>query len=199
VSNSPETETLRLLQGLRLKGRSDASRIAGAWGSNEASAAEQLARLVAQGLVEEKRGTFALNEAGESLRTRLIDAERSALDDPAIQELYADFCAVDTPFKTLVADVQLGKLERDDAALHLTPIHQQLQPLLDRASALVPRLSFYTPRFEEALRALQQGDPRYLASPLVESYHGLWFEFHEELIQASGRSRAQEASASEGL
>ena len=62
-----------------------------------------------------------------------------------------------------------------------------------RATALLPRLEVYAGRFDAALASLLGGDPRYLASPLVESYHGIWFEFHEELIQASGRTRAQES------
>ena len=31
-----------------------------------------------------------------------------------------------------------------------------------------------------------------LASPLKESYHTLWFDFHEELIALSGRDRETE-------
>ena len=193
MNDATETDTLRRLQGLRLKGRSDAARIAGSWGDDESSVTRALESLVAQGLVEEKKGTFALTESGESRRVQLLEAERSGLDDSAMQALYGDFCEVDPRFKSLVADLQLGKLERDEAAAHLAPLHLRLQPLLDRASALLPRLSPYAQRFQEALQALQQGDPRYLASPLVESYHGIWFEFHEELIQSSGRSRAQEA------
>ncbi len=30
---------------------------------------------------------------------------------------------------------------------------------------------------------------------MVDSYHTLWFELHEELIQALGRTRADEAAA----
>jgi len=198
MSEPSETNDLRLLQALRLKGRSDASRVAASCGEAEASTAEQLRRLAERELVKEKTGTFVLSDAGEALRLRLMVAERSALDDSDLQALYADFSSVDTAFKQLVADVQLGQIERGDAARHLRPIHDRLQPLLDRASALLPRLSRYGARFQGALRALQEGDPRYLASPLVESYHGIWFEWHEELIQASGRSRAQESSEPEG-
>jgi len=193
-----ETTDLRLLQALRLRGRSDASRVAESYGEDEAATADHLNRLAAQALVDEKNGTFVLSKAGESLRARLIASERSQLDDSSLQALYADFSCVDPAFKRLVADVQLGQIERADAAQHLAPIHQQLQPLLDRASALIPRLSLYASRFQDALQALQGGDGRYLASPLVESYHSIWFEWHEELIQASGRTRAQESSKAEG-
>jgi pyruvate,orthophosphate dikinase len=34
-----------------------------------------------------------------------------------------------------------------------------------------------------------------LASPLKDSYHTVWFEFHEELMTAGGRDRAAEEAA----
>ena len=39
------------------------------------------------------------------------------------------------------------------------------------------------------------GDQRYVASPRVDSYHGIWFELHEDLIQLAGRNRADEVAA----
>ena len=36
---------------------------------------------------------------------------------------------------------------------------------------------------------------RWMASPRVDSYHGIWFELHEDLIQLAGRTRAEEAQA----
>ena len=34
-----------------------------------------------------------------------------------------------------------------------------------------------------------------MASPSVDSYHGVWFELHETLILLAGRNRADEAAA----
>ena len=39
------------------------------------------------------------------------------------------------------------------------------------------------------------GDQRYVASPRVDSYHGVWFELHEDLIALAGRRRADEVAA----
>ena len=39
------------------------------------------------------------------------------------------------------------------------------------------------------------GDQRYVASPRVDSYHGIWFELHEDLIQLAGRTREDEIAA----
>ncbi len=39
------------------------------------------------------------------------------------------------------------------------------------------------------------GDQRFVASPRVDSYHGIWFELHEDLIRLAGRTRADEVAA----
>jgi len=57
------------------------------------------------------------------------------------------------------------------------------------------RLTAYRERLERANAAAQAGDPRYMASPRVDSYHGVWFELHEDLIQLAGRTRADEVAA----
>ena len=35
----------------------------------------------------------------------------------------------------------------------------------------------------------------YIASPRVDSYHGVWFELHEDLIRLSGKTREEEVAA----
>jgi hypothetical protein len=39
------------------------------------------------------------------------------------------------------------------------------------------------------------GDTTWLARPIIDSYHTVWFELHEELIAASGLTREEEARA----
>ena len=58
-----------------------------------------------------------------------------------------------------------------------------------------PRLAGYRVRLGRALEAAQAGDGRYVASPRVDSYHGIWFELHEDLIQLAGRTREDEVAA----
>ena len=59
----------------------------------------------------------------------------------------------------------------------------------------LPRLSDYRARLTRALEAARAGDGRYVASPRVDSYHGAWFELHEDLIQLAGRTREDEVAA----
>jgi pyruvate,orthophosphate dikinase len=58
-----------------------------------------------------------------------------------------------------------------------------------------PRLGRYLERLSHALALAQGGDHRFVASPRVDSYHGVWFELHEELILLAGRTRSEEAEA----
>ena len=71
-----------------------------------------------------------------------------------------------------------------DAAAWLTPLE-----------AGCPRLGGYRLRLGRAAEAAQAGDGRFVASPRVDSYHGIWFELHEDLIQLAGRNRADEVAA----
>jgi pyruvate,orthophosphate dikinase len=45
------------------------------------------------------------------------------------------------------------------------------------------------------MAAARGGDNRFVASPRVDSYHGIWFELHEDLILLAGRNRADEVAA----
>jgi hypothetical protein len=57
------------------------------------------------------------------------------------------------------------------------------------------RLAGYRERLARAIERARGGDQRYVASPRVDSFHGIWFELHEDLIQLAGRTRADEVEA----
>ena len=189
------SDTLPMLQSLRLKGRANAEMLASAFGLSPDETAQHLASLAREGLVEEKQGFYGLSASGEAQRQTALAAERAALDGGALVSLYDAFCAINGDFKQLVTDVQLGSLDKSLAPERLAALHERFAPVASRIGAAVPRLAPYAARFESALSALAGGDSRYLASPMVDSYHTLWFELHEELIQALGRSRADETAA----
>ena len=71
-----------------------------------------------------------------------------------------------------------------DAVAWLTP--------LEPAARAWPTIGV---RLGRAVEAAQAGDGRFVASPRVDSYHGIWFELHEDLIQLAGRTRAEEVEA----
>ena len=44
----------------------------------------------------------------------------------------------------------------------------------------------YAERLDAALRRARDGDMSWLTRPMVDSYHTVWFELHEELIGLAG-------------
>ena len=77
----------------------------------------------------------------------------------------------------------------------MATIHADATAWLAPLEPALPRLGDYGVRLSRALEAAQSGDGRYVASPRVDSYHGIWFELHEDLIQLAGRTREEEAAA----
>jgi hypothetical protein len=72
-------------------------------------------------------------------------------------------------------------------------VHELADKALARTGELVPRFSRYGRRLGQALERIED-DPRYFVSPLVDSYHNVWFECHEDFLLTLGRTRAQEGS-----
>jgi hypothetical protein len=77
----------------------------------------------------------------------------------------------------------------------LAELHAEALAWLTPLEAGCPRLRGYRVRLDRAIEAARAGDGRYVASPRVDSYHGIWFELHEDLIQLAGRTRADEVAA----
>ena len=81
----------------------------------------------------------------------------------------------------------------------LVALHGDFSPLLARIVGQAPRLDPYLGRFDNAVRQLRAGDHSFVARPIADSYHTVWFELHEELIGLLGRTRADEAAAGRAL
>lgn len=178
-----ERDALLLL--LRLKGY-----VQPGVGGLDAAAAD---RLVAAGLAEPSKLGFRLTAAGREAADAVWAGERARLPERRIEELHAAFLEINPQFKGLVGEWQQGG-DADALLAELESVHARLTSLLDTLSDLLPRLSRYAPAFRAALDAVRAGNRRYLAAPLIDSYHTLWFELHEELIRLSGRTRAGEAA-----
>ncbi|MGK8506490.1 hypothetical protein ACRS5S_00005 [Nocardia asiatica] len=86
--------------------------------------------------------------------------------------------------------------EYDGAVLaRLSELHRAAQPLLRRIGEVAPRLARYPARFTQAIERIAAGDHAWVARPVLDSYHTVWFELHEDLIGLCGLSRADEAAA----
>ncbi|AFJ34697.1 hypothetical protein W7S_08610 [Mycobacterium sp. MOTT36Y] len=70
-----------------------------------------------------------------------------------------------------------------------------VRPVIDSAATYLNRLKAYADKLESALAKVKAGDTSWLARPIADSYHTVWFELHQEFIEASGLTREDEARA----
>ena len=202
----------RVLLMLRLKGFAGAEAIAACLGVGAAPVAALLADLVAAGLAEEKKIGHRLTPDGQAVADADTAAERGQVDDEVIAAFYARFNDVNPEFKALVARWQMREVDgavvpndHSDTAYDrgiiaaLATIDGVIRTLMTDMSATLPRMARYNHRFAAALEALKQGEVRYMAAPVIDSYHTVWFELHEDLIRLSGKTRRQEALAGKAV
>jgi hypothetical protein len=114
---------------------------------------------------------------------------------------YDEFRSVNPEFKLVVTDWQLRAGQPNthedadyDAAVlsRLGDVHTRVTPVVDAVSAELPRLARYSAKLQAALDRVRAGETMWLARPLIDSYHTVWFELHEELILAAGLTREAE-------
>jgi len=200
--NSVMTE-LKVLQAVRLKGRVNPADLADTIDEDPAEIAQTLQTAVDAGLIIEGK-TVRLSPEGRTRLDELLAAERSSADQTVIAAAYEDFRGVNADFKALVADWQLrdGQPNSHDDAHYdaavlsrLDDVHERVTPIIGALVVELPRLSNYSDKLAAALQKVKAGETAWLTRPIVDSYHTVWFELHEELIVAAGLTREAEAKA----
>ncbi len=167
-----------------------------------------LDQLVDEGLAGTVAGAFRLTEPGRERGGALLSAEQAALGIETAGAALDAFLALDQRVKAAVTDWQMRPTDGDpvindhadpayDAAVlgRLAAIHADAVAWLAPLEPRWPRAQGYRRRLAGAIELACAGDGRYVASPRVDSYHGAWFELHEDLILLAGRTRADEVAA----
>lgn len=196
---------LSLLQLLRLKGRVKAEDLVISLNVGQDEAAHAVSSAIGEGLCSESGPSLRLTPAGKERLSALLDTERAEIDQQRLGGLYEEFETANTELKSIVTAWQMKDedtpndhtdAEYDRAVVdRLRGLHTGFSPLLERIVDAVPRLATYPVRFDNALDRVVAGEHQYVARPILDSYHTVWFELHEELIGLLGRTRADEAAA----
>jgi hypothetical protein len=185
---------LAVLQAVRLKGRVSRDDLAATLGGDFVDVVD---RLVGSGLLLDGP-TLRLSPEGRGRLEGLLADERSHVDAAAVLAAYDEFRSVNTEFKALVTDWQLKDGQPNthedvgyDAAVlaRLDDVHRRVTRTIAAVATQLPRLSRYSVKLQTALDNIHAGETMWLARPLIDSYHTVWFELHEELILAAGRTR----------
>ena len=143
------------------------------------------------------RGIMVTPE-GRSWLLEQLAQERAGADPAVVLALYRRFDELNSVFKDTISGWQTAanpETARPILLDSITTIHAGLIPLIAEVAAQAPRLAAFAAHFETALNAIQSGDDTMIASPLKDSYHTAWFEFHEELISLANLDRATEEGA----
>jgi hypothetical protein len=192
---------LTVLQAVRLKGRVSVADLAATL--DDANIDQTVERLTACGLLIEGT-TLRLTPSGRDRLSALLAEERNGVDKAALVACYDEFRSINTDFKTLVTDWQLkagqpnthDDTEYDAAVLaRLDGVHQRALAIVAAAATQLPRLGGYSAKLQTALGRVKAGEIAWLTRPLIDSYHTVWFELHEELILAVGLTREQAAKS----
>jgi pyruvate,orthophosphate dikinase len=210
---SPEVEgavasTDDALRTLLIKGSASPDGLAEALMAGAEPVRSMLAALEGEGLVESQAEAVRLTHDGQSKGRALLAADQFRWGSERAQAALDAFHALDLGVKEAVTAWQLRTVDgaqalndHTDAAYdagvldRIADLHRDTAAWLQSMSGAPEGLSRYLSRLERALALASNGDQRFVASPRVDSYHGVWFELHEELILLAGRSRAEESAA----
>lgn len=201
-------DELTVLRIVAIKGRVPADAVGASLDTDASTVQAALDGLAERELVKNTPMGYRITPTGRTRCGELIDAEHRAADQSAVMAIYENFCEHNKELKAVITDWQTrgpnqpndhSDGEYDHTVLdRLAALHQRVLPLLDQIGDVAPRLRHYKRRLQRAVDAVVAGDHTYVSRPILDSYHTVWFELHEDLIGLAGLTRAAEAEAGRG-
>jgi pyruvate,orthophosphate dikinase len=197
-----------VVRALAIKGYAMGDMLSLALGVTADEAAALVERLAADGIAKDSGGMFSLTDDGKALGVEMLasDSEAWGVDDAAAA--LDAFIVLDGAMKEIVTAWQMKEVAGEqvlndhaeaqyDAAVlqRLADLHVETTAWITPLIAGLPRLAAYETRLDSAAERATGGDGMYIASPRVDSYHGVWFELHEDLIRLAGKTREEEVAA----
>ena len=194
-----------VLNAVALKKMATVAQVVDATDVEAAEVAPALARLAEAGAVAVV-GDAALptDEAIPLLAEEAAMRYAQARTEGDVLEMADRFEVVNAQFlQTISAWQQVDVGGRKLANDHADPdydgrILDRLDKQVGRLSRLIetlrerdPRFAAYIRRFDTASDAVARGDIDLVSSPMRDSIHNVWFEFHEDLLRTLGRSRKE--------
>lgn len=149
-----------------------------------------VAREIAENAVYELGGSYLLSEIGTAKVLGFYRETYAPLREQAeVMRWYEKFeTNLNQQFIRAVSDWQMN--DRDERAqVAMTKLVERMIRSLQTLSSSVPRYQKYSNRFGRAMARLDQGEGEFACSPMVDSMHNVWFEFHEDILAVVGRPR----------
>ena len=204
---------LRVLHTLRIRGFADTPEVAESTGLSDDEAHAFLHASEQEGEVRYRDGRmvgWSLTPDGRAKGEELLSEELDSHGVRAsVAEAYAKFRSVNAGFLALCTDWQLrppDSPEQDpvfndhsdpdydaEVIARLADLDGHAQSICSDLADQLERFTEYGPRFTHALHRVQAGELDWFTKPMIESYHSVWFELHEDLLATLGIDRATES------
>ncbi len=193
-----------VIHALRIKGYAPADVVAEITGVELIVVQEMLLGMVESGWCRHiaARDLWQLSPTGrERHAEKLQEVAGVAVD--GLREPYPDFLDLNVGFKDLCNRWQLRDGDSND---HSDPVYDrervaELRALHEAALAsiagfadAIPRFASYERRLATSLVRLEGGEQRMFTGVMCGSYHDVWMELHEDLVQLLGVDRHAEGS-----
>jgi hypothetical protein len=210
LTDVPVASEARLLvfHGLRLGGFVEPEVVAARYGLPTAQVSELLTAALDAGLARRRDGRVSgwlLTAEGRTEGEQLLAAELdSAGARSAVAAAYERFMQINKELLAActawqVRDEGAGTLnDHSDAAYdaqviaRLGEVDGAVQPICAELAATLERFGSYGPRLAEARARVEGGDVDWFTKPMIDSYHTVWFELHEDLLATLGIERSTE-------
>jgi hypothetical protein len=199
-----------VLHGLRLKGFAEAAALAHGAGLERAAAEDHLRSLLGEGYVRYHEGRpapWSMTADGRVEYRRLVSEELEVSGAKAVvDDAYRRFLLLNEELLAVCTAWQLrseggapvvndhSDAEYDRGVVErLAAVDEGVRPITADLSAALDRYHRYGPRLAGALDRVRAGDRDWFTKPLIDSYHTVWFELHEDLMATLGIERGATA------
>ena len=201
-----------VLHAVRLKGFAEADAVASTCGLAGDEVSAHLQRFANDGLAMRREGRlcgWSLTQDGRAHHaTRAAEEVAACGGRDRIEAAYRTFLEINTLLLEVCTAWQLkpdggGQVPNDhsdptydkEVITRLREIDEQVQPVCAELARVLDRFAPYGARLTAALERVEAGDIEWFTKPLIDSYHTVWFELHEDLLTTLGIERSKEGSA----
>lgn len=200
---------LLILHTLRIRGFVQSTEIANSTGLNNEEVESYLDSFREKNLVNYREGRiegWMLTQEGREHIQQLVSSELDSSGHVGeVNADYQSFLLINQDFLSLCTDWQLRTVEGEqeindhsdstyDAGVitRLVGINDEIQPICESLTNSLNRFGSYSHRFSSALQRVQNNESEWFTKPMIDSYHTVWFELHENLLSTLGIERSKE-------
>lgn len=198
-----------VLHALRVGGVAEIEALVARTGGSPLDLEEVLFDLENRGMVRRSIGAlsgWSMTRSGRNRGEQLLAQELDAAGVRAgVSERYEVFLVFNPELLAICTDWQVRSdavpIELNDhrdpaydrAVLErLGALHRRACRLLADLEELLPRFGPYRARLGTALDRARSGGVDWVTRPMIDSYHTVWFELHEDFLATLGRQRSEE-------